>query len=38
MLSLAMSVRPYSVEIALERGSDRSAKLIDLKISLNMRN
>ena len=38
MSSLAMSVRPSSVEITLERGSDRSAKPIDLKIGLNMGN
>ena len=33
-----MSVRPSSVEITLERGSDRSALPIDLKIGLNMGN
>ena len=38
MSSLAMSVHPFSVEITLERGSDRSAEPIDLKIGLNMRN
>ena len=42
MLSLAMSVRPSirssSVEITLERGSNRSAEQIDLKIGLDMGN
>ena len=42
MSSLAMSVRPSvrpsSVEITLERGFDRSAEPIDLKIGLNMGN
>ena len=38
MLSLAMSVRPSSVEISLERGSKRSAEPIDLKIGLSMDN
>ena len=38
MSSLAMSVRPSSVEITLECGSNRSAELIDLKIGLNMGN
>ena len=32
------SVRPSSVEITLERGFDRSAELIDLKIGLNIGN
>ena len=37
-LSVRPSVRPSSVEITLERGSDRSAEPIDLKIGLNMGN
>ena len=38
MSSLTMSVRPSSVEITFERGFDRSAEPIDLKIGLNMGN
>ena len=38
MSSLAMSVRPSSVEITLGRGSDKSAEPIDLKIGINMGN
>ena len=34
--SRCLSVRPSSVEITLERGFDRSAEPIDLKIGLNM--
>ena len=36
MSSLATPVRPSSVEITLERGSDRSAEPFDLKIDLNI--
>ena len=36
--SVVPSVRPSSVEITLERGFDRSAEPIDLKIGLNMGN
>ena len=36
--SRCLSVRPSSVEITLERGSDRSAEPIDLKLGLNMGN
>ena len=38
MSSLAMSVRPSSVEISLERGSRRSAEPMDLKIDMDMDN
>ena len=36
--SVCPSVRPSSVEITLERGFDRSAEPIDLKIGLDMGN
>ena len=36
--SRCLSVRPSSVEISLERGSDRSAEPINLKIGLNIGN